>query len=50
MGRGGGQVLRVFAFYSDDPNSNPADVSNFFYKKLCFKRMKINKKRPGLVH
>ena len=28
-GRGGGQVVSVLAFYSDDPSSNPAEVCNF---------------------
>ena len=34
MGRGGGQVVSVLAFYSDDPSSNPADVYSFFCK-IC---------------
>ena len=29
MGRGGGQVVSVLAFYSDDPGSNPADAYSF---------------------
>ena len=29
MGRGGGQVVSVLAFYSDDPSSNPADAYSF---------------------
>ena len=49
MGRGGGQVVSVLAFYSDDPSSNPAEVYNFSVK-LLLKRTKINKKRPGLAH
>ena len=48
-GRGGGQVVSVLAFYSDDPSSNPAEVYNFSVK-LLLKRTKINKKRPGLTH
>ena len=32
MGRGGGQVVSVLAFYSDDPSSNPAEVYNFSVK------------------
>ena len=48
-GRGGGQVLSVLAFYSDDPSSNPTEVYNFSVK-LLMKRTKINKKRPGLAH
>ena len=49
MGRGGGLVVSVLAFYSDDPSSIPAEVYNFSVK-LLLKRMKINKKRPGLAH
>ena len=30
MGRGGGQVVSVLAFYSNDPSSNPADVYSYF--------------------
>ena len=48
-GCGGGQVVSVLAFYSDDPSSNPAEVFNFSVK-LLLKRTKINKKRPGLAH
>ena len=32
MGRGGGQVVSVLAFYSEDPSSNPAEVYNFSVK------------------
>ena len=46
--RGGGQVVNILAFYSDDPSSNPAEVYNFSVKLL--KRTKINKKKPGLAH
>ena len=49
MGRGGGLVVSVLAFYSDDPSSIPAEVYNFSVK-LLLKRTKINKKRPGLAH
>ena len=49
LGRGGGQVVSVLAFYSDDPSSNPAEVYNFSVK-LLLKRTKIYKKRPGLAH
>ena len=48
MGRGGGQVVSVLAFYSDDPSLNPADVYNFSVK-LLLKRMKINKKEAGVA-
>ena len=47
MGRGGGQVVSVLAFYSDDPSSNPAEVYNFSVK-LLLKRTKINKKEAGV--
>ena len=43
MGSGGGQVVSVLAFYSDDPSSNPAEIYNFSVK-LLLKRTKINKK------
>ena len=49
MGCGGGKVVSVLAFYSDNPSSNPAEVYNFSVK-LLLKRTKINKKRPGLAH
>ena len=47
MGCGGGQVVSVLAFYSDDPSSNPAEVYNFSVK-LLLKRMKINGKEAGV--
>ena len=34
---GGGQVVSVLAFYSDDPSSNPAEVYKFSVK-LYLKR------------
>ena len=49
MGRGGGQVVSVLAFYSDDPSSHPTEALSFSII-LCLKRTKINKKRPGLAH
>ena len=48
-GRGGGQVVSMLAFYSDDPSWNPAEIHNFTLK-LYLKRTKINKKRPWLLH
>ena len=42
IGRGGGLVVSVHAFYSDDPSSNPAGYLNFLYEKT-----KINKKEAG---
>ena len=47
LGRGGGQVVSVLAFYSDNPSSNPAEVYNFSVK-LLLKRTKINKKLAGV--
>ena len=47
MGCGGGQVVSVLAFYSDDPSLNPAEVYNFSVK-LLLKRTKINKKEAGV--
>ena len=44
MGRGGGQVVSVLAFYSGDQSSNPADANSFFVK-FAFEK---NKKRPPL--
>ena len=32
LGCGGGLVVSVLAFYSDDPSSIPAEVYNFFCK------------------
>ena len=43
MGRGGSPVVSVLAFYSNDPNSNPAGYLNFLYKKT-----KINEKEFGV--
>ena len=34
MGRGGGQVVCMRDFNSDDPSSNPAETYNFFCK-IC---------------
>ena len=45
MGRGGGQVVSMLAFYSDDPNLNSAKAYSFFCK-VCVIKTKINKKRP----
>ena len=45
-GSGGGQVVSVLAFYSDDPSLNPAEVYSF-YSVNCLKRTKINEKEAG---
>ena len=49
MGRGGGQVVSVLAFYSDDPSSNLAE-DNKLTVKLHLIRTKLNKKMPRLPH
>ena len=41
-GRGGGLVVRILAFYSDNPSSNAAGYLNFLYEKT-----KINEKEAG---
>ena len=43
VGRGGGLVVSVLAFYSDDLSSNPAGYLNFLYEKT-----KINEKEAGV--
>ena len=43
LGRGGGLVVSLLAFYSDDPNSNPACYLNFLHEK-----MKMNEKEAGV--
>ena len=48
MGRGGGLMVSVLAFYFDDQSSIPDEVCNF-YVKLLLKRTKINKKRPDNI-
>ena len=47
MDRGGGQVVSVLAFNSNNPSLNPNEVYNF----LLFKKQKIGKlKSPWLAH
>ena len=43
-GHGGGLVVSVLAFYSDNPSSNPTGYLNFRYKK-----MKMNEKEAGVA-
>ena len=40
MGRGGGQVVSLLAFYSDDPSSNLAEAYWFFCKFCVWKERK----------
>ena len=46
-GRGGGLVVSVLAFYSDDPSSIPAEVYNFFSKNIVEKN-KNKQKEAGV--
>ena len=45
---GGGQVVSILVFYSDNPSSNPGEGYSFS-EKIVFKKTNINKKRPMLV-
>ena len=47
MGRGGGQVVRVLAFHSDDPSSNPAEAYSFFFK-IVFEKNENKQKEAGV--
>ena len=47
MGRGGGQVVSVLAFYSDDPSSNPAEAYNFSCKNVFEKNENKQKRGRG---
>ena len=38
--RGGGEVVSVLAFYSDDPSSNPAEANSYFCKICVWKERK----------
>ena len=46
-GRGGGEVVSVLAFYSDDLRSNPTDPYSFFSVKFVFEKNE-NKQKRGL--
>ena len=48
--RGGGQVVSVITFNSDDPSLNPAEAYSFFVKFVFEKERKETKKRPWLDH
>ena len=41
MGRGGGQVVSMVTFYSDDPSSNPADAYRFSVKNCVWKERNL---------
>ena len=46
-GHGGGQMVSVLGFYSDDPSFNPAEPYSFFCKICVWKEQK-NKKEDGV--
>ena len=47
MGGGGGQVVSVLAYYSDNPSSDPADVYSFLLK-FVFEKNKNKQKEAGV--
>ena len=47
MGRGGGQVVSVLAFYSDDPSSNLAEIYSFFCNIVFEKNENKTKRGQG---
>ena len=47
-GRGGGEVVSVLAFYSDDLRSNPTDPYSFFSVKFVFEKNE-NKQKEACV-
>ena len=50
VGRGGGQVVSMLDFYSDDPSSNPADVYSFFCKICVFGKNENKQKEASVGH
>ena len=40
MGRGGGQVVSMLAFYYDDQSSNPTEAYRYFCKNCVWKEQK----------
>ena len=47
--RGGGQVVSVLAFYSDDPSSNPAEAYSFSVN-FVFEKNQNKQKEGGVGH
>ena len=47
LGRCSGQVVRVLAFYSDNPCLNPTKVQSFLFRKLFIKTDNKQKQRPA---
>ena len=49
---GGGQVVSMLVFYTNDPSLNPAEAYNFYYAKNCLKgkkKQKRDRQRPFLL-
>ena len=44
---GGGQVVSMLAFYSDDPSLNSAEAYSFFYLKFVFEKNENKQKEAG---
>ena len=49
MGRGGGQVVSVITYFSDDPSSDPGEVYSFYSVK-CLKQTNVSEKEAGMAH
>ena len=47
MGRGGAQVVSMFAFYSNNPSSNPTEAESFFCK-FVFEKNRNKQKDAGV--
>ena len=47
-GRGGGQVVSLFAFYYNDPSSNPVEVFSFNLQIVWKERKMKNKKKLSI--
>ena len=50
LAHGGGKVVSVYTFYSDNPSLNPAEDNCYYCKMLFEKKENKQKKRPGLAH
>ena len=48
QGRGGGQVVSVLTFYSDDPSLNPAEAYSFFLLKCVLEKNENKQKEAGV--
>ena len=49
-GRGGGQVVSVLTFYSDNSSSNPAETYRFLLKNVSPSTKDLHGINVGLVH